>query len=596
MSIFSKFFRPGNEPGMFGQSINGPKDQTNSECCDNAGDSLMTCADLLNCQVIQDLLAAVHPPVTLAAPATLGGMSIGPTQILSMTQASAISNGWLSSIDWNTFNSKMNSFDIFDGTTTETISNLQVITFADSFPILAVVSAPRTVTFSLDATGAVPGDVLTYVGPGFAWSAVSGGVTGSGTVDYVPRWTPSGTQLGDSIIQSSATRASIGTAPVATAMLSILNTGLARGLEVQSATTAAAARFLATGTSTSVVQIFQSATVGSAVGAQVFNTSAVAGGTNIGYYSTVSGANVGGINIGGDFHATGATTNYGVRSEGHIVPFTTKTFSLGAAALRFTGLFLGCDIDFDNNLKFKFVGAQKMVLTTTGRIGINVPVPTEILQVGGNIAPDASNLRDLGTSALPWANLYMGTNGKANFDINYIKKSSSANGLELNIASGVAIWTFGWNDGQLRATGNLGGNSISLESSSANNYINYNNSSGSLSWAAGKFADNYAIKGFLAADGFYTEILTILQTNGNVGIKNTAPSDAFDVTGSINVSSVFKVASTQVVSTRKTGYTAMTGTADRAGAYDTSTITLQQLAERMKALLDDLTSHGLIGA
>jgi hypothetical protein len=52
-----------------------------------------------------------------------------------------------------------------------------------------------------------------------------------------------------------------------------------------------------------------------------------------------------------------------------------------------------------------------------------------------------------------------------------------------------------------------------------------------------------------------------------------------------------------VVTTRRTGYTnAMTGTANRATAYDTSTVTLVQLAERVKALQDDLTTHGLIGA
>jgi hypothetical protein len=52
----------------------------------------------------------------------------------------------------------------------------------------------------------------------------------------------------------------------------------------------------------------------------------------------------------------------------------------------------------------------------------------------------------------------------------------------------------------------------------------------------------------------------------------------------------------QVVSTRKTGYTnAMTGTANRATSYATGTITLAQLAERVKAIQDDLTTHGLIG-
>ena len=42
------------------------------------------------------------------------------------------------------------------------------------------------------------------------------------------------------------------------------------------------------------------------------------------------------------------------------------------------------------------------------------------------------------------------------------------------------------------------------------------------------------------------------------------------------------------------GYTnAMTGTANRATLYDTSTITLIQLAERVKAIQDDLTSREL---
>jgi hypothetical protein len=52
----------------------------------------------------------------------------------------------------------------------------------------------------------------------------------------------------------------------------------------------------------------------------------------------------------------------------------------------------------------------------------------------------------------------------------------------------------------------------------------------------------------------------------------------------------------QVVGARITGYTnAMTGTANRATSYATGTITLAQLAERVKAIQDDLTTHGLIG-
>lgn len=64
----------------------------------------------------------------------------------------------------------------------------------------------------------------------------------------------------------------------------------------------------------------------------------------------------------------------------------------------------------------------------------------------------------------------------------------------------------------------------------------------------------------------------------------------------VDISGYVYIASTKVVGTRVTGYTAMTGTPNRATAYATSTITLVQLAERVKALQDDLTTHGLIGA
>lgn len=51
----------------------------------------------------------------------------------------------------------------------------------------------------------------------------------------------------------------------------------------------------------------------------------------------------------------------------------------------------------------------------------------------------------------------------------------------------------------------------------------------------------------------------------------------------------------QVVGLRKTGWGAPTGTATRT-TFNTATVTLAQLAERVKALIDDLTTHGLIGA
>lgn len=65
--------------------------------------------------------------------------------------------------------------------------------------------------------------------------------------------------------------------------------------------------------------------------------------------------------------------------------------------------------------------------------------------------------------------------------------------------------------------------------------------------------------------------------------------------GIINTNTSFTVLDTNVVSQRRTGWAAPTGTATRT-TFNTATVTLAQLAERVKALIDDLTTHGLIGA
>ena len=75
-------------------------------------------------------------------------------------------------------------------------------------------------------------------------------------------------------------------------------------------------------------------------------------------------------------------------------------------------------------------------------------------------------------------------------------------------------------------------------------------------------------------------------------INNTTERFGVDMsTGAI------RVAATQVVSSRKTGWATATGTATRT-TFDTTTVTTAQLAERVKALIDDLhatAGHGLIG-
>lgn len=65
---------------------------------------------------------------------------------------------------------------------------------------------------------------------------------------------------------------------------------------------------------------------------------------------------------------------------------------------------------------------------------------------------------------------------------------------------------------------------------------------------------------------------------------------------SVNVSGSVFVGANQVVSARITGYSAMTGTPNKATVYDTATVTLAQLAGRVMQLQADLTTHGMIGS
>ena len=56
-----------------------------------------------------------------------------------------------------------------------------------------------------------------------------------------------------------------------------------------------------------------------------------------------------------------------------------------------------------------------------------------------------------------------------------------------------------------------------------------------------------------------------------------------------------QVSGVKILGVRKTGWSTPTGTATRS-TFATTTVTTEQLAQRVKALIDDLTAHGLIGA
>lgn len=109
-----------------------------------------------------------------------------------------------------------------------------------------------------------------------------------------------------------------------------------------------------------------------------------------------------------------------------------------------------------------------------------------------------------------------------------------------------------------------------------------------------------AIRGIAGSTGEELHLLTQQfgdgsLTAGDILFKpNSVETFRVTRTGA-NLTGTLSVNGTQVLGARKTGWTASTGTATRTG-FATSTATAQQVAEALKALIDDLISHGVIGA
>lgn len=84
-----------------------------------------------------------------------------------------------------------------------------------------------------------------------------------------------------------------------------------------------------------------------------------------------------------------------------------------------------------------------------------------------------------------------------------------------------------------------------------------------------------------------TAAITVPALTGTIALTDAANASYIQA-------AAFKVAGTQVMGARRTGWTAATGTAART-TFDTATITLEELAKRVKALLDDGIALGFIG-
>lgn len=134
--------------------------------------------------------------------------------------------------------------------------------------------------------------------------------------------------------------------------------------------------------------------------------------------------------------------------------------------------------------------------------------------------------------------------------------------------------------------------------------VNSGDTLGDLWWGGSdgaKFVQAIRIRGRVAGtpgtDDMPGSLDIDLTPDGSAAVANLCTFNG--VVGSFDLASgkVMRVNSTQVVAARKTGWGTATGTATRT-TFATGSVTLSELAERVKALIDDLhgtAGHGLIG-
>jgi hypothetical protein len=143
--------------------------------------------------------AARHAAVTLG---TANGLSLS-TQQLSLGLASSTTNGALSSTDWSTFNAKQSALTF--GNLTESTSSVLTITGGSG----SVIGSGTTIQVK-QASGSQSGFLSSTDWSTFnsKQNALTNPVTGTGTTNYLPKFTGTST-LGNSIISESGSAISI---------------------------------------------------------------------------------------------------------------------------------------------------------------------------------------------------------------------------------------------------------------------------------------------------------------------------------------------------------------------------------------------------
>lgn len=313
------------------------------------------------------------------------------SNVISISQASGSTNGYLSSTDWNTFNNKQAAlgFTPVTNARTLTINGTTYDLSADrSWTIAAGISTLTTLGTSGPAT--LVGSTLNVPNYSAGASAVRNVSTFTATSGQTTFTIVGGYTVGLIDVFINGARLSTADYTATNSSTVVLGTGAVLNdiVDVVNYTATFTAGISGTGTANYLTKWTGSATVNSSI---IYDN-----GTNVGI-STASPAFK--LDVNGTFNAVGAATFTSTVSTGSTLTINTPASSTAIAlkgrstdnysALRFqsnTGATTYSTIYSDaSNLIFENGGSERMRILSTGFVGINTASPSGILEVTGNV-------------------------------------------------------------------------------------------------------------------------------------------------------------------------------------------------------------------
>ena len=366
---------------------------------------------------------------------TVANSTTTPVITLNVPTASASNRGALSSTDWTTFNSKqdalvntsnirsvngnslLGSGNVSVGTVTSVTGTAPVVSSGGTTPAISMAAASSTTDGYLTST-----DWNTFNSKG------SGTITGSGTTNYVSKFTSS-TAIGSSVIYDDGTNVGIGTSNPQSIL--DLGAGVGRKINVYNDGTDALIGF------------------GIDIGGGNYELSSYAGGTGTGKgkftwqqynritntYNEVMRIDSNG-NVGIGVNSISSVGSQAVLAVGNSSGGTLAIYQSGSAVYRTSASSAGVDFYCPNAspLLFYTSATERLRIDSSGNVGIGTTSPAQKLDVAGAIKTTGGLLPRASSNAnqtSPWAW------SSASYDQQAI--TALANALTINADSGSPV-------------------------------------------------------------------------------------------------------------------------------------------------------------